>query len=815
MDTTPGFVVVMFLCVCVPCAGSEGNVTSQTERVASVGDVADILLSPGVTLLEIFITDEQQALSNDTFPDWPVLEKLVLHIDNIVDIHQGAFRQLPALHELQFIQDRHSVMCPSTGLNTLPNGIFEGLDNLKTLDLQSLCLVGLEEYVFNGLSVLQHLNLANNQIVEFERETFWQLTALVDINLKGNSLTEDALGRRLFQYCENITTMNLGYNYITELNGNMMSHHPMLDHLALDNNQISTIQDFTFQTYNRLWSLNLHQNFIEEIGHSTFAGLLNIHSIDLNNNRIARIEKDILSPDIPTLNSLLLHDNRLNYIDPEAFVGMNSLAILILNNNELMTLPDLVEQLPALARLEIKNNDWMCDCNLTWVFDLDDSHANIIPQHDRERIICDAPSAMRGNTYTDIQEQGLLDYCSPAEETTVSVFAGDAGNETTTGYLPMDYSSTESSKWKLHVIIICVIVLSVAIIAMIVVCLLCQLQRGKYAVTQNHVDADERRIDVPDKRLLVNVRARQKQRAWICDTETGRLEYLPPKAVEERAQMKNKTKQTPNRHEHSNPVFQNSIDGSAEPMETAFFPDQPAPEDSQMQKKSSELEEDTIDYEQEDKDFKESLTRVPASTNRNRSALESTSSQQQLLPSMVPVDEQELINEDDIPALDSQISLTMGDIVVHQSPKPSETTVTVEPLTETDVDVIGKPEGNYGASEPYIELQDLTPPRNDSSSDASDKSPSRRRRSISSAEHTMDSGHGNTDSDSVAYSDNTFSTAADVHVQSEDSTSVCSDYSSDRSTPVGTSNDSQTTIPKIDYNQNIEQIHGSTEIECR
>ena len=814
--------------------------TQLNINVPTASDIWSVTVDPDIIWIDIKLQNGNQTLDNETFVYLPGVEKVVMHIDNVASIEHGTFRQLTALKTLHLTQSLHASMCDTAMLTSLQDHIFEGLSSLTVLDLSSLCLTSLGEEVFSGLSSLQELTLASNQLSMFERETFFPVIELTVINLNRNFITNEALRLHLFQHNEKLVTINLGYNLIGQLDAGMLTEkHSQLDHLAMDHNQIATIQPWTFKLLSRLRSLNLQNNRIKEIRPRALAGLLNIHSLDLIDNRITRIDKDIFSQDVPTLSTLLLHNNRIQYIDPDAFQGMNEMKILILYNNELTTLPRLHEQLPGLDALEIRGNYWMCDCELSWIFRVN----HFISPRDKEEFECDQPSNMTGRSYSDVQTHRLLDYCYPATtvapnigDATTGELVGDEPNNTTSGYLPVNAAS-KTSKWRLHVIIICVIILAVVILAVIVVCFLCQYQRGKYDITEHVHDMT---IDVPDRnKLLINPKVCLKHRAWISDPETGTIVYLPPKAVEELSQQREKEKNKDddrNQSNHNNPMFQNSVEESEHPMEGtgSVIESEHISEKNQRSNKYHEIDNsDPIDY---------TLESLRKDSNRKRKDLVSTSSHAQLLPTALSIDKQELITENDIPVMNINIQLDLCDIVFNTEhiPKSEKLTVVIDPTREqtTCTNVDGDTEscsstssGVYNMAPPVpsisppncTELNIL--PQHEAPSDASFSSTDRtdslslrehtygkssRRKSNSSAEHTIDSGQGNTDSDSerdsVVYSDTTFSTTADVHTVS-DNTSTCSDYSSNKSSPDTRSQDTRTVYPKTDHNQNIEKYN--------
>lgn len=71
----------------------------------------------------------------------------------------------------------------------MPEEVFDGLDNLTSLDLGDNQIGALPEEVFDGLDSLKSLVLLQNQLSTLPEELFDGLSALVELNLARNQIT--------------------------------------------------------------------------------------------------------------------------------------------------------------------------------------------------------------------------------------------------------------------------------------------------------------------------------------------------------------------------------------------------------------------------------------------------------------------------------------------------------------------------------------------------------------------------------------------------------------------------------------------------
>ncbi len=172
---------------------------------------------------------------------------------NVINIEAGCFLDFTALTSLDLRYNR---------LHALNNGVFDGLYQLKTLNLGlNPLLYTLGDHVFSGLSQLDYLDL------------------------DGNSLS--ILSDHLFNGLSQLKYLDLSYSHrLSSLSEGMFSELNQLKYLDLSLSRLSTpLSSGVFSGLSQLTILNLSQSYLNTLSIGTFNELNQLQNLLLGFNQ--------------------------------------------------------------------------------------------------------------------------------------------------------------------------------------------------------------------------------------------------------------------------------------------------------------------------------------------------------------------------------------------------------------------------------------------------------------------------------------------------------------------------------------------------
>ena len=150
----------------------------------------------------------------------------------------------------------------------LPAGLFQELQNLQELYLQSNMLTFLPYDTFYGLGKLITLQLGDNRLKSLDRRLFKDLENLESLNLYSNEfgiLDKDILRGLTF-----LKTLHFASAGLFMLDYDIFKDNKMLEHIELNDNkltQVPNVKELTHLNY-----LNLRDNVLTNIDAQSFEG---------------------------------------------------------------------------------------------------------------------------------------------------------------------------------------------------------------------------------------------------------------------------------------------------------------------------------------------------------------------------------------------------------------------------------------------------------------------------------------------------------------------------------------------------------------
>ena len=363
------------------------SLSLQAEGISSIDAGAFQFLS-NLTKLTILkdgtLSNGRLSITPGTFYSLPSLRSLTIVSSVLEGITSGVFKGLDNLKTLQINGSiiNHGSPGLFTGLPSLTYLVldrfvihqinsrsFEGLHNLTFLSITHSNISCIAPASFSSLYSLTHLNLDHLDVPILTNLTFEGLDTLIFLNISNSGLKLIPPG--VFSLLPSLENLILDHNRISFLTNETFHGLTDLLFLSLRNNEISNIASGTFSSTMSLRNLNLGSNSLYRITTGLFEGLDNLLSLDLMNNSIGCLEQGSFSS-LSSLNQLYLQNNYLHFIPEHTFPAYNQMRSIDLSFNNLSCLHENVVRNTFTKQssqgLSLYGNLWTCDCHLRWLF---------------------------------------------------------------------------------------------------------------------------------------------------------------------------------------------------------------------------------------------------------------------------------------------------------------------------------------------------------------------------------------------------------------------------------------------------------------
>lgn len=322
------------------------------------------------------------------------LNALYLQENLLKEIADRAFVGLGTLEILNLSNNKLTALTPelfqssrkirqvnlqNNSLSVLAPGVFEGLDRLEMLDLSrnQLTSTWVKRDTFAGQVRLVVLNVGYNHLTKVDQHVFKGLYSLQILNLEHNAIELIADGA--FSDLKNLHALFLSHNRLRQIEPYHFSELYVLNQLILESNQIAYIHERAFENLTHLHDLSLNDNRLEEIpsgmkslkflqsldlgknqiseiNNSSFEGLEELIGLRLVDNQITEISRDTFFA-LSTIHLLNLASNRIRHVDQSAFSSNPTLRAIRLDNNELEDVAGVFTSLTSLVYLNISDNN--------------------------------------------------------------------------------------------------------------------------------------------------------------------------------------------------------------------------------------------------------------------------------------------------------------------------------------------------------------------------------------------------------------------------------------------------------------------------
>ncbi|CAH0597691.1 unnamed protein product [Chrysodeixis includens] len=327
-----------------------GTTDYKLER----GLVSDDTRTSSIILKSCRITDVEY----ESFNSLTALKHLDLSQNKIQKLKLGVIDEPKQLTHLNLSHNQ---------ITAFPLGLFDQVTRLTHLDLKGNKISNLELGIFDPLHGLKVLDLSSNNLLgrDLNPYVFDQSTHITWLDYSRNDMSDAP--QNLLHALDSLEFLNLDRCFLTEVPAfAIKSNLRTMKHLILSTNQIKSLDNAAiFVNLDNLEILDLSYNLLENINGDILAPLKKLQKIVLRSNKIKTIP-DNLFRNIPKLITIDLFGNLMEDVPVNAFRG-SPLKNLNLANNKITYLQDnfcleLMNSGGKLKKFLFDPNPWQCAC---------------------------------------------------------------------------------------------------------------------------------------------------------------------------------------------------------------------------------------------------------------------------------------------------------------------------------------------------------------------------------------------------------------------------------------------------------------------
>ena len=292
-----------------------------------------------LTKLNITFNGVLTKIEPNAFDGLTSLAEMTMNNCPFTKLESDMFTGLSNVKTLRIRGNRGGVISDREWTNTKAKrrNLFSQFKNLTELTIERTKLTYIDEHFFQGLDQLKSLELRHNPIKRIDATALNGLPKLERVFAFCNHM--ETVDFQCFSKLPSLKYICLRFNqtkhFVNE--GTDSSSFPALEELELQLNSITLLKPNLFKNMGNLKKLNLNSNAIRCIDPNLFIDLIHLKELGLGGNALTEINANMFNG-LCELESLFLDTNAISIIRPNSFDTLIKLKKLTLYNNKLSQL---------------------------------------------------------------------------------------------------------------------------------------------------------------------------------------------------------------------------------------------------------------------------------------------------------------------------------------------------------------------------------------------------------------------------------------------------------------------------------------------
>ena len=289
--------------------------------------------------------NELTSLRNDCFAGFVEATNIYLDQNSLKILPEELFKDTVSLKWLDLSENF---------ITFLPSNLFSSLQNLEYLHLHNNQLNNIPPASFNSTRSLKYLILHNNNLLILDAAIFKPLSQLIYLNVMNSRLAKEPLifGLGSLQFCK------LDHNNLTNLNANYFAGLFNLEYLSVEYNYVDMLVEGLFKDLYNLKALYFNDNLLYKISRRAFGDNTKLRFVSLANNQLKIIPVDSFAGLI-NLASLDIQQNYLHNLQG-TFDDLKNIQTINASYNSITTINTIINSSHSVI-LDLREN------TLSWV----------------------------------------------------------------------------------------------------------------------------------------------------------------------------------------------------------------------------------------------------------------------------------------------------------------------------------------------------------------------------------------------------------------------------------------------------------------